>query len=296
MEMDLSPEHVQFREEVIDFLENEMPADLRRDAKNGHYFEHARVMEWHRQLYEKGWIAPNWPEEYGGTGWDVTRRFIFARGDRACEHAGALAVRPRHGRAAADRVRHRRTEAALPAEDPVGRRVLVPGLLGTERGLRPRIAAVARRQGWRRLHPERPEDLDDERAVRRLDLRARAHEPGRAQAGRHLVPARRHQQHRRHRREAVPHHRRHDGVLGDVVQGRARAADEPRRPRERRLDDGKGTARPRAHGHRRRLRILGLDHAREAHRVGRRRSARARCSTTRASAGASPNSRCGCAR
>jgi alkylation response protein AidB-like acyl-CoA dehydrogenase len=77
MEMGLAPEHVEFREEVLDFLAD-MPADLARKAHNAHYFSHSEVMEWHRILYEKGWVAPNWPAEHGGTGWDVTRRFIFA--------------------------------------------------------------------------------------------------------------------------------------------------------------------------------------------------------------------------
>lgn len=77
MDMDLAPEHVAFREEVRDFLE-EMPAELARKARGAHYFSHDESMAWHRTLYEKGWVAPNWPAEYGGTGWDVTRRFIFA--------------------------------------------------------------------------------------------------------------------------------------------------------------------------------------------------------------------------
>jgi len=76
MEMDLAPEHVAFREEVLDFLA-EMPAEFARKARNAHYFSHAETMEWQRILHAKGWAAPNWPAEHGGTGWDVTRRFIF---------------------------------------------------------------------------------------------------------------------------------------------------------------------------------------------------------------------------
>ena len=77
MDMDLSSEHLQFRDEVVDFIETEMSPEMRRDARNGHYFAHEATMEWHSLLYKKGWIAPHWPEEYGGTGWDITRRFIF---------------------------------------------------------------------------------------------------------------------------------------------------------------------------------------------------------------------------
>ena len=28
-------------------------------------------------LYEKGWFAPNWPVEYGGTGWSLVQKHIF---------------------------------------------------------------------------------------------------------------------------------------------------------------------------------------------------------------------------
>ncbi|GIR14647.1 MAG: hypothetical protein CM15mP25_4020 [Gammaproteobacteria bacterium] len=31
------------------------------------------IEDWQRKLYEKGWVAPNWPAEYGGTGWTATQ-------------------------------------------------------------------------------------------------------------------------------------------------------------------------------------------------------------------------------
>lgn len=77
MNMTLAPEHVEFREEVREFLAA-MPPGLAKKARDAYYFDADETMEWHRLLYEKGWIAPNWPEEHGGTGWDVTRRFTFA--------------------------------------------------------------------------------------------------------------------------------------------------------------------------------------------------------------------------
>ena len=88
MDMDLAPEHVAFVEEVRDFLA-EMPPDLAAGARNAHYFDHEQTMAWHHILYEKGWAAPHWPEEHGGTGWDITRRFLFSeRVDKAarCVH------------------------------------------------------------------------------------------------------------------------------------------------------------------------------------------------------------------
>jgi alkylation response protein AidB-like acyl-CoA dehydrogenase len=33
---------------------------------------------WHKVLARKGWIVPSWPVEYGGTGWTIRQRHIFA--------------------------------------------------------------------------------------------------------------------------------------------------------------------------------------------------------------------------
>lgn len=91
MDMTYSPEHVAFREEVRQWIHTAMPAHLRAKAEVDAAFEHAEVMEWHRILAAKGWAAPHWPVEHGGTGWDTTRRFIF---NEELELAGAPPLSP----------------------------------------------------------------------------------------------------------------------------------------------------------------------------------------------------------
>ena len=49
------------------------------------------MLEWQNKLYEKGWIAPSWPKEYGGIDWTVTQRYIF---DEECGNASAPGVLP----------------------------------------------------------------------------------------------------------------------------------------------------------------------------------------------------------
>ena len=49
------------------------------------------MIEWQHRLNEKGWMAPGWPVEHGGTGWDVTKTFIF-NSERAA--AGAPDIIP----------------------------------------------------------------------------------------------------------------------------------------------------------------------------------------------------------
>ena len=77
MDLSFTPEQQAFREEVREWIARAMPADMRRKAEAGASFHQEETMQWHRILYEKGWIAPHWPKEVGGTGWDVARRFIF---------------------------------------------------------------------------------------------------------------------------------------------------------------------------------------------------------------------------
>lgn len=72
-----------FGEEVRDFLRTRLTDDLRAAARYtiGTHSHIAASREWHRRLYEKGWVAPHWPAEHGGTGWSVAERRLF---DREC--------------------------------------------------------------------------------------------------------------------------------------------------------------------------------------------------------------------
>jgi alkylation response protein AidB-like acyl-CoA dehydrogenase len=77
MDLAYSAEQLAFRDEVRAFIAEAMPPEMKRNADAGASFSHAESMQWHRILYEKGWVAPNWPAEVGGTGWDVAKRTIF---------------------------------------------------------------------------------------------------------------------------------------------------------------------------------------------------------------------------
>ncbi len=75
MDVEFSAEDIAFREEVHKFIEENYPKDLigqdRADLGRDEF------LAWHKILYKKGWVAPSWPVEYGGTGWSVTQRYIF---------------------------------------------------------------------------------------------------------------------------------------------------------------------------------------------------------------------------
>jgi alkylation response protein AidB-like acyl-CoA dehydrogenase len=78
MDMQYSPEQIAFREEVRAWIDSAMPPHIKHKAEQGGHFEHEDISEWQRVLNDKGWAAPHWPEQYGGTGWDVAKRHIFS--------------------------------------------------------------------------------------------------------------------------------------------------------------------------------------------------------------------------
>lgn len=81
-----------FRQEVRDFLSDKLPADIRDRCGRGHIVGNADLIRWQRILHARGWMAPNWPVEYGGTGWTLTQKYIAAR-----EFAAACAPLPTFG-------------------------------------------------------------------------------------------------------------------------------------------------------------------------------------------------------
>jgi alkylation response protein AidB-like acyl-CoA dehydrogenase len=78
MDMEFSPEDLAFQQEVRQFIAENYPADLRGKQDEGEELAKEDFLAWHKVLYTKGWIAPAWPVEYGGTGWTPTQRFIFS--------------------------------------------------------------------------------------------------------------------------------------------------------------------------------------------------------------------------
>ena len=66
------------------FLDKSLPEDTRRRVLEGREVTRGDIEGWQRILHAKGWGAPSWPLEFGGTGWDPVRQFIFEE-----ESAGA---------------------------------------------------------------------------------------------------------------------------------------------------------------------------------------------------------------
>jgi alkylation response protein AidB-like acyl-CoA dehydrogenase len=77
MNLDFSEEDLAFREEVRTFLRERYPADIREKMDRGVRLGREDFMRWQQTLHARGWAAPNWPVEHGGTGWSATQKYIF---------------------------------------------------------------------------------------------------------------------------------------------------------------------------------------------------------------------------
>ena len=63
-----------FRQEVRDFFEREYPPQLRYILHRARWHE---MRGWWQKLVERGWIAPNWPREWGGMALDAGKMVIY---------------------------------------------------------------------------------------------------------------------------------------------------------------------------------------------------------------------------
>jgi acyl-CoA dehydrogenase len=79
MDLTFSPEERAFQAEVREFIDSNLPAADRRAQKltPSVFCEPDVARAYQRALYKRGWSAPAWPVEYGGTDWTPAQRYIF---------------------------------------------------------------------------------------------------------------------------------------------------------------------------------------------------------------------------
>ncbi|MFL6715001.1 MAG: acyl-CoA dehydrogenase family protein [Burkholderiaceae bacterium] len=77
MDLNFTAEETAFREQVRSFMQEKLPADIRRKVLGGLIVERDDYVRWQRILHEQGWGAPAWPQQFGGTGWNATQQYIF---------------------------------------------------------------------------------------------------------------------------------------------------------------------------------------------------------------------------
>ena len=91
MDLNYSPEEAAFREDVRAWLASNLPGDLKDKVASYAHLSKDDLLRWHGILARQGWVAPAWPKEWGGTGWNVVQRYIF---EEELGYAGAPPLIP----------------------------------------------------------------------------------------------------------------------------------------------------------------------------------------------------------
>src|SRR2546426_2672829 len=80
MDFDFTPEQEAFHKEVRQWLETNLPDDLRGRsfaASRADHEEVRRLRAWQRKMYEAGYIGIDWPREFGGRGASIVEVIIL---------------------------------------------------------------------------------------------------------------------------------------------------------------------------------------------------------------------------
>jgi alkylation response protein AidB-like acyl-CoA dehydrogenase len=78
LDINFSAEDVAFRDEVREFFDKEYDSEVSKRQADNHSSDYkSSIVAWQKKLHAKGWIAPDWPVEYGGTGWSSTQKYIY---------------------------------------------------------------------------------------------------------------------------------------------------------------------------------------------------------------------------
>ena len=260
MDLVLTPEERAFQEEVRAFIRERLPDDVRERTWSGARMDKEGQVQWEKILNDRGWIAPNWPVEHGGTGWTPLQRYLFEEEMEA---------------------------ACAPPPMPFGVNMVGPVIIafGTDEQKRRFLPRILSSDDWwcqGYSEPGAGSDLASlkTRAVRDGDhyvvngqktwTTAAQHadwifclvrdEPGSEAAGGDLLPPHRHALAGDHG-APDPDHGRGRGDQRHLLRGRPRPGGEPDRRGRQGLDLREVPARARTHGHRGGVALQGPDPA-----------------------------------
>ncbi len=91
MDLNYAPEDLAFRDSVRAWLKDNLPPELQHKVLNHKRLKRDDYVRWHRIVHSRGWVAPNWPVEHGGTGWTKVQQHIW---EEECARAGTPPILP----------------------------------------------------------------------------------------------------------------------------------------------------------------------------------------------------------
>ena len=91
MDLSYSADDLDFRDQVRVFLKESLDEKLAHKVSLGLPVSKQEHEDWHRLLHARGWLATNWPGQFGGAQWSAVRRHIF---EEECALANAPRILP----------------------------------------------------------------------------------------------------------------------------------------------------------------------------------------------------------
>lgn len=77
MKLEFSEEEQAFAREVRSFIAGNLPRDIAAKVFRNEVLDRDDHMRWQQMLGAQGWHTYGWPEEHGGPGWSLTKRYLF---------------------------------------------------------------------------------------------------------------------------------------------------------------------------------------------------------------------------
>ena len=77
MDLNYSSDERAFQADVRSFLAEKLPTRISERVRLGKGLTKEDIEEWHSILNSNGWLAQNWPKEFGGAEWNAVQRHIY---------------------------------------------------------------------------------------------------------------------------------------------------------------------------------------------------------------------------
>jgi alkylation response protein AidB-like acyl-CoA dehydrogenase len=91
MQLELSQEELDFRDQVREFLRAKLPPSIRTKVLEGQDIDRNDMVTWQKVLANEGWGGIGWPKQFGGPGWTPMQMHIF---DEESAVAGGPRINP----------------------------------------------------------------------------------------------------------------------------------------------------------------------------------------------------------
>lgn len=91
MDLAFTPEELEFRDEVREWVANNLPAETAAKVHADQHLTRDDMQGWAKILGKKGWLGYGWPKEFGGPGWNAIQKHLF---EEECALAGAPRIVP----------------------------------------------------------------------------------------------------------------------------------------------------------------------------------------------------------